>query len=423
MEISCPVSGILYMTRHTQNKSLITLILGMLATVTPFAIDLYLPAFSQIASELDTTTAKISLSVSSYFIGMALGQLMYGPLLDRFGRKKPLYIGLIIFMIASIGCTFAKSVELLVTLRFIQALGGSVAAVASVAMVKDFFPPEQGARVFAMLILTIGVSPLLAPTIGGFIATAIGWKAVFFLLSLIALVAMTIVFLFLPEGHKPDATVSLKLKPMLKTYFSILSDTQFFTYTLSGSFSFATLFIYVAGSPIVFMEIFKVSPQMYGGIFAFLSVGFIGGSQLNIYLTKKFSSHQIFRFALITQVIAGFAFLFVAWNDWMSLYSTILMFFIFLSCVGLINPNATALALAPFTKNVGSASAMLGCTQIGIAALASIGVGMFDSSNTFAMIALMVVTSSFALFLLLTGEKKMAGKIVSTSENKGVITH
>jgi len=409
--------------RHTQNKNLITLILGMLATITPFAIDLYLPSFSHIAKDLNTTTAHVSLSVSSYFIGMALGQLMYGPLLDRFGRKMPLFVGLIIFVFASIACTFSENVELLVGIRFVQALGGSVAGVASVAMVKDFFPPEQGARIFAMLILTIGVSPLLAPTIGGFVATMLGWKAVFFLLSLIALFAMIIVFLFLPEGHQPDKMVSLKLMPMVKTYFSILSDAQFFTYTISGSFSFATLFIYVAGSPIVFMEIFHVSPQVYGGIFAFLSVGFIGASQLNIFLTKKFTSSEIFRFALIMQVIAGGIFLLVAWYDWMNLYSTILMFFIFLSCVELINPNATALALAPFTKNIGSAAAMLGCTQIGIAALASIGVGMFDSSNMFAMIALMAVTAAFALFLFITGERKIAGKIIAADVNKETLVH
>ena len=384
----------------------------MLATVTPFAIDLYLPSFSKIATHLDTSTARVSLSVSSYFIGMALGQLMYGPLLDRFGRKRPLYLGLIIFIFASIACTFSTSVEMLVTVRFIQALGGSVAGVASIAMVKDFFPPEQGAKIFAMLILTIGLSPLLAPTIGGYVATVMDWKAVFFLLALIAVFAMTIVFLFLPEGHQPDKTVSLRLVPMLKTYFSILSDPQFFTYTISGSFSFATLFIYVAGSPIVFMELFHVSPQVYGMIFAFLSIGFIGASQLNILLTKKSSSHSIFRVALITQVIAGVVFLFVAWNGWMNLYSTIAMLFIFLSCVGLINPNASVLALAPFTKNIGSAAAMLGCSQIGIAALASIGVGMFDAVSILPMVALMAGTAAVALVLFLMGEKKWAERLL-----------
>jgi len=409
--------------RHTQNRNLITLILGMLATVSPFAIDFYLPAFSQIANDLGTTTARISLSVSSYFVGMAIGQLLYGPLLDRFGRKRPLYAGLIIFIIASIGCTFSKSVEVLVTLRFIQALGGSVAGVAAMAMVKDFFPPEQSTRIFAMLILTIGLSPLFAPSIGGFVAIAFDWKAVFILLALIALFAMTIVFLFLPEGQEPDKTVTLKLMPMLKTYFSILSEPQFFTYTISGSFSFASLFIYVAGSSIVFIEFFHVSPQVYGGIFAFLSIGFIGASQLNIFLVKKFTSNEIFRFALFTQVIAGIIFLIVTLNGWMNLYSTIVMLFIFLSCVGLINPNASALALAPFTKNIGSAAAMMGCSQIGIAALASVAVGLFEAVSILPMVASMVATASFALFLLLRGEKKMAGKIVAADANQNAVIH
>jgi len=395
----------------------------MLATVSPFAIDFYLPAFSQIATALGTNTARISLSVSSYFIGMALGQIIYGPLLDRYGRKRPLYIGLTIFIIASIGCTFSHRVEMLITLRFIQALGGSVAGVAAMAMVKDFFPPAQGPRIFAMLILTIGLSPLLAPTIGGFVATAYNWQAVFILLSLIALFAMTIVFLFLPEGQEPDKTVTLKAKPMAKTYLSILSDTQFFTYALAGSFSFATLFIYVAGSPIVFIELFHVSPKMYGGIFAFLSVGFIGASQLNIFLIKKFSSNEIFRFALILQVISGFVFLCIAVYGLMNLYSTILMLFIFLSCVGLINPNASALALAPFTKNIGSAAAMLGCSQIGIAALASIAVGMFDAVSMLPMIASMVSTACIALFFLLRGEKKMEGNIIAADAGNGTAVH
>jgi len=409
--------------RHTQNKNIITLILGMLATVSPFAIDFYLPSFSIIATHLETTTAKVSLSVSSYFIGMALGQLIYGPLLDRFGRKKPLYLGLIIFMIASIACTFATSVEILVSVRFLQALGGSVAGVAAIAMVKDFFPSEQAARIFAMLILTIGLSPLLAPSIGGYVATVLDWKAVFFLLAGIGLFAMTIVFLFLPEAHEPDETVSLQLKPMVQTYISILSDKQFFTYTIAGSFSFATLFIYVAGSPIVFMELFHVSPQVYGGIFAFLSIGFIGASQLNIFLTKKFSNASIFRFALIVQVIAGVVFFFVTCNGWMNLYSTILMLFIFLSCVGLINPNASALALAPFTKNIGSAAAMMGCSQIGIAALASIGIGMFDIVSILPMTTLMAGTSVLALIIFILGEKKMGGKIVATDVNSGTVVH
>ena len=245
------------MTDVKQGNGFIIWILGALATITPIAIDLYLPAFSQIAEDFNTTPATISLSVSSYFIGMALGQMLYGPLLDRYGRKRPLYAGLLIFILASLGCMQSWNVEALVGFRFLQALGGSAAWVAAVAMVRDFFPIEQSARVFSLLILILGVSPLLAPTIGGYITTALGWQSIFMVLAAVALLTMVVVFLYLPEGHQPDPTVSLKAKSMVLTFVDILRQPQFYTYTFAGAFAFATLFIYVAGSPVIFMEIFK----------------------------------------------------------------------------------------------------------------------------------------------------------------------
>lgn len=399
--------------QQKHNLTLIIWILGALATVSPFAIDLYLPAFSQIAADFRTTPAQISLSISSYFIGMAIGQIMYGPLLDRFGRKKPLYAGLAVFILSSIGCMHSQSVETLVTFRFIQALGGSVAWVAAVAMVRDFFPVKESARIFSLLILILGVSPLLAPTFGGFITTALGWEVIFFLLAVIGGLILALIFFFLPEGHQPDPGISLKPKPILKTFVSIIRNPQFYTYTFSGAFSFATLFIYVAGSPVIFMEIFEVSPGIYGAIFALLSVGFIGGSQLNIFLTRRFASEKLFRVALVCQVIASFFFLLGTWNGWLDLYTTIAMFFVALSCLGICNPNANALALAPFTRNVGSASALLGCTQIGVAALASSGVALFNAQNTIPIVGLMAGTCTVALLILLAGEKKINAQMVT----------
>jgi MFS transporter, DHA1 family, multidrug resistance protein len=399
------------MNEVKRDSVLIIWILGALATVTPFAIDLYLPAFAQIAGDFGVTPAGVSLSVSSYFIGMAIGQILYGPLLDRFGRKRPLYAGLLLFIAASIGCMQSWNVDVLIICRFVQALGGSVAWVAAVSMVRDFFPVEQSARVFSLLILILGVSPLLAPTVGGFITTAWGWQAIFGALGGITLLILIIVFLFLPEGHQPDPTVSLSVGPMLRTFASVLKEPQFYTYTFAGAFAFATLFIYVAGSPVIFMEIHKVSPQLYGGIFALLSVGFIGGSQFNIYLTRKNKSERIFKFALICQVVASVIFLTAAWNGFLDLYTTVILFFICLSCVGLTNPNATALALAPFEKNIGTASALLGCSQIGVAALASSGVGLLGSTNTLSIVSLMTVTSSIALLVLFAGKRRI-GEIV-----------
>ena len=406
-----------------KEKRLIIWILGALATVTPFAIDFYLPAFTEIAQDFNTTASTISLTVSSYFIGMAIGQILYGPLLDRFGRKPPLYFGLVIFILASAGCMQSKSVEVMVALRFLQALGGSVAWVAAVAMVRDFFPVEESAKVFSLLILIIGLSPLLAPTLGGFVVTLWGWQAVFIVLCSIALFVLVLVLMFLPEGHKPDPTVSLKPKPIILTFIEVIRNPQFATYTFSGAFAFATLFIYVAGSPVIFMEIYKVSPQVYGGIFALLSVGFIGGSQLNIFLTRTYKSQQIFRVALMFQVITSFLFLVCVANEWIGLYATIGFFFTCLTCVGLINPNANALALAPFVRNIGSASALLGCTQIGVAALASSGVGIFNSGDIVPVIALLTATTSVAFIILFVGLRSIDKEALTVNSNTGPVGH
>jgi len=411
------------MIQPKQNNRLIILILGTLATVSPFSIDMYLPAFSQIASDFHTETAQIALSVSSYFIGMAIGQILYGPLLDRFGRKRPLYIGLSIFILASIGCTQSSSIETLTVLRFIQALGGSVAWVGSVAMVRDFFPVEESAKIFSLLVLILGVSPLLAPTFGGFITVSLGWQWVFIMLAGITLLILLVTIFYLPEGNAPDKTISLKAGPMIETFASVLKHPQFYTYAFSGAFSFATLFIYVAGSPVIFMEVYHVTPQVYGGIFAMLSVGFIGGSQLNIFLNRKFKSEQLFRFALIVQVINSIVFLAFAWNNWLGLYPTLVFLFIALSCIGIINPNATALALAPFTRNVGSASALIGCLQIGVAALASSGVGLSHSTETLPIIGLFSGTAIVALVILMIGRKTIGSQLAEATITPENVSH
>lgn len=407
---------------NTSNRGIIW-ILGALSTVTPFAIDMYLPAFAQIAEDFHSNTATISLSVSSYFIGMAIGQILYGPLLDRFGRKRPLYVGLLIFIVTSIGCMQSHDVTTLVTFRFFQALGGSVAWVGAMAMVRDFFPVEESARIFSLLILILGVSPLLAPTFGGFIATILGWQSIFAILGGLTILLLIVVFFYLPEGHQPDTTISLHPKPIIENFLSILKNAQFNTYTFAGAFSFATLFIYVAGSPIIFMEIYHVDPKTYGGIFALLSVGFIGSSQLNILVTRKYSSDKIFRVAMFVQVVTSSVFFFGVWTDSFGLYSTIAMFFICLSCIGFINPNANALALAPFSRTIGSASALMGCTQIGIAALSSFGVGLFNSTDAVPIVTLMLLTSSVALLILIFGQKRIGKEIIIASASAENASH
>lgn len=396
----------------SKNRNLfIILILGALTTVSPFAIDLYLPAFPQIAEALGTTVARVALSLSSYFIGLAIGQIFYGPVLDRYGRKRPVYFGLGLFVLTSIGCLFAKSVDALIALRFLQALGGCAAQVAAMAMVRDFFPVKEGAKVFSFMVLILGVSPLLAPTIGGLVTTALGWQWIFILLAAIVFLILVVTYFFLPEGHQPDPTISLRPKPILLNFVSIFKHPQFHTYALAATFSFSGLLVYVTGSPIIFMDVFQLSAKSYGAVFALLSIGFIGASQVNILLSRKFSNRQIFKYALAAQCTIGICFLISTLNGWNGLVGTIAFIFLLLFCLGLINPNGSALALAPFAKNAGSASALLGSMQIGIAALASTGVGLFESKSILPTVAILAVTATLGLTTLLIGERANSGSL------------
>lgn len=389
------------------SSSLIILILGALTALGPFSIDMYLPAFPEIAVDFATTVARVSLSLSSYFIGLAFGQLMYGPLLDRFGRKKPLYAGLALYIVTSVGCLAVGSIEGLVGLRFIQAIGGCVAGVASMAIVRDLFPPQEGAKVFSRLILILGVSPLLAPTIGGYLASHFGWHSVFLVLAAIALLQLLAVIFLLPESHRPDETVSLKIKPIAKTFLTILKQPQFYTYVISGAVAFSGLFAYLAGSPIIFMDIFKVSAQVYGWIFALISVGLITASQLNVVLLKRYKNTQILHAGLLGQAVIGVIMLVTTMLDWYNLYSLVFLFFAFLSCVGFTNPNSASLALAPFPKTAGSASALMGFLQMGIGALVSMAVGVLGLQEVFSIILILAATSVLAYLILRIGRTQI----------------
>ncbi len=380
---------------------LILCLLGTLSVISPFAIDLYLPAFPRIAADFGTRSSIVALTLSSYFIGMAIGQLVYGPLLDRFGRKRPLFGGLCLFVLASLACSQAASIDQLIGLRFLQALGGCAAGVGSVAMVRDFYPVKDSARIFSLLFLFIGVSPLLAPSVGGLLMLSVGWKMVFVLLAMMVALIAVLIFLFLPEGHQPDPGISLHPRRILSEYWAILRHTQFSTYALAGAFSFAGLFTYVAGSPIIFMENFGLGAQAYGGVFALLTMGFIGGNQLNVFLLRRYESDTLFRRALMAQTAVGIVFLLGTLAHWYGLAGTLVLFFVFLSCVGITYPNAAALALAPFTRNAGSASALLGFLQLGVGALISTGIGLFGSRGTLIIVLILSLTSAFGLTILL----------------------
>lgn len=396
------------------------LILGTLTALSPFSIDMYLPGFPAIAKDLHTTTEEVARSLSSFFIGLAFGQLLYGPLMDRYGRKRPLYFGLILYIVISIGCFSATSINMLIALRAVQALGSCAAGVAAMAMVRDIFPVEDNAKVFSLLILVLGASPMIAPTVGSYLTAAWGWQSVFIMLMSIAILILIAVIFSLPESYKPDKSYSLKPLPIINSFLGVIKVPQFYTYAVTTSLAFAGLFAYVAASPSVFMEFFHVSGKTYGWIFASLSIGFVGSSQLNSVLLKYFRSERIVVWALSMQVVAAIIFLAGSYYNWFGLYGTIGLIFIVLCGVGLTNPNASALSLAPFERNAGTASSLMGAMQLGIGSISSYGVSLFAKPSTLPMSLLMAISSVIALAVLLIGRRFIKNTV--TAEPGSVIT-
>jgi DHA1 family bicyclomycin/chloramphenicol resistance-like MFS transporter len=304
-------------------------------------------------------------------------------------------------------------------LRFIQAVGSCAATVASVSMVRDLFPVKDIPKVFSLLMLVVGLSPMLAPTVGGYVTEDYGWHTVFFILMCMGILILLAAQIGLPNTYKPDTSISLKPKPIITNFISIVKEPQFYTYAFTGAVAFSGLFTYVAASPILFMDIFKVDAKVYGWIFAFMSLSFISASQLNSVLLNRFKSEQMIFGALITQSVIVIIFLILAMNGLLGLYGTITMLFLFLACLGISNPNTAGLTLAPFSRNAGSASALMGAIQLGLGALASFAVGIFVKNSAVPMVVIMTVTTLLALLILILGKRNIK-KTITTSHDEGV---
>ena len=397
--------------RKTTKRFYLILTLGLLTAIGPFSIDMYLPSFPDIAKSLNTSIAQVMLSLSSFFIGISVGQLIYGPLLERYGRKRPLYVGLSIYLVASVGCALAGSVNYLIVMRLLQALGGCVGMVAARAMVRDLFAVEENAKIFSSLMLVIAVSPIIAPTLGGYITAAWGWRWVFGALIIINLIILAAVHFMLPESKAPNPHYSLKARSI---FAEIFKHSQFFTYAFTGAIAASGLYAYISGSPNVFMEIFQVSEKQYGWIFATIAVGIISASQFNNLALRKYSSEQILKVTLPLQSIIGLTLAVLAALDMNGLFLTIFLIFLFLACQGFIFPNASALSMAPFGHSAGSASALMGAIQMFIGSAASALVSVLHFQSTLPMAGVMALCATLAFMVFTFGNRRILRKASRT---------
>lgn len=371
---------------------------------------MYLPGFPAMAKDLDTSIANIQLSLTAYLVGIAIGQLFYGPLLDKYGRKKPLYAGLGIYVLASIGCALSGTVENLILMRFLQAIGGCAGMVAAQAMVRDIFPVTKTAQVLALLTLVIAISPMIAPTLGGFVTAYYHWHWVFIILAFLTVIIWMAVIWILPDGADPDKLVSLKPNQVWRNYVQVLQNRQFLVYMSIGGIAGAAPFAYIAGSSDVFMNIYGVSETQYGWIFAILAFAMIGSTQLNHLLLRRFTSQQIIHFSMHYQVVIGIILVLGIYFQWLSLGILLVLMFVFLTAHGLFSPNTAALSLAPFSRNAGSASAILGSMRMAFGGLASAGVSFFHDGTSLPMVSGMAACAA-AGFIVLKLDQNISGTI------------
>lgn len=376
---------------HIQPKSrqyyMFVALLGMLTSFGPLSIDMYLPALPAIAGDLQADISRIQLSLSSFFIGLSLGQVFYGPVADRYGRKKPLYAGMLIYILASIGCAMATNDHSLIVFRFLQALGSCAGGVVARAMVRDLFDNKEAAQVYSLQMLISGVAPILAPLLGSYVLSISGWRMIFWLLAIFSTLCLAVMLAFLPETHAGDKDV--KFRRAFHTYLDIAKGREFLGYTLVGSLGSAGLFAYITGSSFVFIELFGMTPGGYSWLFGANAFGLIGMSQFNAFLLRRgHEPEHILNKAL--QVMTGASLLLlVATLLAPSLYTILPPLFVFMSMMGIVFPNMAAGALQHEKKRAGAASALMGMLQFVISTVASGAVAMLHAKTALPMTGIM----------------------------------
>ncbi|KUM41351.1 multidrug effflux MFS transporter [Pseudomonas sp. EpS/L25] len=384
------------------------LILGALSAFAPFAIDMYLPSFPSLARSFATDIEHVQLSLAVYFAGLASGQLFYGPLADRFGRRLPLLIGIALFCLASLGCALAPSLPWLIAARFVQALGGCAGMVIARAVVRDLCEPIAAARAFSQIMLVTGIAPIIAPFVGSLLLSSLGWQAIFVSLALFAAACGTAVALWLPESL-PAHHSRAPLSGALRNYLRLLRDRTFIGHTLTGGIAMAGMFAYISGSPFVLIELYGVKPEHYGWVFGLNAAGFILLGQLNARLVVRQGPAFWLRRAVVAYAAAGLILLLVGAFQPKALPVLMIPLFCAIALLGGIVPNASACALAGQGANAGSASALMGSLQFILAALASSAVGALHNGTLVPMCAVLALCAvATALMARWTHSRAMA---------------
>lgn len=369
-------------------------LLGFLTAVGSISIDMYLPAFPAIAHELGDVRGGAQITLAAFFIGLALGQLILGPLADRMGRKAPLVVGMTLYTLATVGCALSTGLISFSVFRFLAAVGGASSMVVPRAVVRDLATGPNAARMMAQLMLVMGVSPILAPALGGFVLHWAGWRSIFWVQAVYGVINLTLVILFLPDTLPKDMRVRYGLISVIQRYVQVARDRSFLPAALTVAFASATLFAYLGGSPLVFESGFHVSPVLYGCIFGLNGLGLVIASQLNGRLfATRFGIERTLTAAVFV-VLGGTVFLsLLAVFGLAGLVPVLAGLFVVIAALGCVFPNGTVAVMSRQHANAGVASALTGTLQFSIGAVSGMMVGWLSDATPLAMALCMLLSA------------------------------
>lgn len=385
----------------------LVLMLGAVAAMVPLSIDMYLPAFPQIASDLGVEVGDVQLTLSVYMIGMAVGQAVYGTLADRWGRRGPLVFGMFLFAVATVGCALAGSIHQLMLWRVGVALGGSSGMVITRAIVRDRFNETESAQFYSTLMLVMGVAPILAPVLGGQLLLLTSWRGIFWVIAVCGTACFASLYFSLPETLRSEDRVRHNAKQIAATYWGLLKNREFMGYVLAVGCMSGVLFSYIAGSPTLFIEQYGVSAQAFGIFFGGNAAGLIISSQFNRALLRRFSARQILQACYTLNTVVALLLLIQVLTGWGGFPAALVLLWVCVASSGLIFPNTTALAMAPVGKFAGSASAMMGTLQFSVGGIMATLVGAWHdgTGRPMAIVILLTSLTGWTLLRVMTRER------------------
>lgn len=394
--------------RKDKNSSLgLIVILGLLAMLMPLSIDMYLPALPQIAREFGVSAGSVQMTLNLYIFGFALGQLIYGPLADSFGRKPVIAVGTLIFAVAAAACALSQTIEQLIFMRLLHGLSAAAGSVVISALMRDSYSKEAFSRMMSFVMLVTTIAPLMAPIVGGWLLLLWSWHAIFWAISLAAVVTTVLVVTQIKETLPRDRRQKFHLRTMLGNFLSLFRHKRVFSYMLASGFSFAGLFSFLNAGPFVYIELNHISPQDFGYYFALNVVFLFLMTLINSGLVRRFGPLAMFRLGLLIQFTMGV---------WLVVVSALNLGFLplvfgvamFIGCVSMVSSNAMAVILEEFPHMAGTASSLAGTLRFGVGALVGALLSIASFTSAWPMVGSIFVcaTLSVLLFIYATRPRK-----------------